>query len=430
MLITALGINSLSKLCNIGAIFLTSVFLSRALGAEGFGVYSYALAFLGLLFTPLSASISNLLVRELSLGDMTLQRSIDQSVVGWSASFVRTIWIASICICGLAWVFLTETVNIEARLVYTMATIALLFILTETRTCGLIQSNGRVVLAQITGQVFRPVLYIIMLVLTYYFQTVDSFTASTAMAVYAMACFFSVVFSRLLLSYRFHFQNTSAEIVRDTSPRWFPKLGPLLFVSVLGVLNGQVDIIILGLMVPDTEIGIYRAVLQFSFLLSVGLLVVNTSISHQISGLKTGVSLESVQSSLDKAFMFLMLTTVPAAIFLLLAPQEILSTFFGGQFGVGKTALQVHTLAQLVNSIFGSVGIILLMTGNERFVKKALLASLLVKISLCALLIPSNGMVGASIASLGGVLVSNIYMWRSSKQKVGLNTLSILKLDR
>jgi O-antigen/teichoic acid export membrane protein len=93
---------------------------------------------------------------------------------------------------------------------------------------------------------------------------------------------------------------------------------------------------------------------------------------------------------------------------------------FGHDFEVGWSILIVGTAGQLVNCAVGSVGYLLLMSGNQRHLMKIHFIMALVTILLALLLIPRWGLVGAAVASAAANAGANLWCLLEVRHRLGL----------
>jgi len=90
--------------------------------------------------------------------------------------------------------------------------------------------------------------------------------------------------------------------------------------------------------------------------------------------------------------------TFPLAIMVIAYAQPIMR-IFGRDFEAGWPILVVGTCGQLVNCAVGSVGYILLMSGNQRRLVRVQVVMAIVMVVLCFQLVPHWGAIGAAVAA-------------------------------
>jgi O-antigen/teichoic acid export membrane protein len=95
-------------------------------------------------------------------------------------------------------------------------------------------------------------------------------------------------------------------------------------------------------------------------------------------------------------------------------------SIFGREFEAGWAILTIGTLGQLVNCGTGSVGFLLLMSGNQRRLIKIQAVMALVMVGLNMLFIPRWGILGAALAAAVCCVVSNIWFLGAVHSVLGL----------
>ena len=83
-------------------------------------------------------------------------------------------------------------------------------------------------------------------------------------------------------------------------------------------------------------------------------------------------------------------------------------SFLGDEFISAKYVLMILLLAKLIDSISGSVGVILQMTGCQKIFQNIVFVALIVNIILNMFLIPKFGIEGAAISSACSIILWNI----------------------
>jgi O-antigen/teichoic acid export membrane protein len=110
---------------------------------------------------------------------------------------------------------------------------------------------------------------------------------------------------------------------------------------------------------------------------------------------------------------------IPFIIYLLNS-SDILSFIFGPEYSLGWSCLVVLSVGQLVNCGTGSIGVLLLMSGNQRNWFWMTSLSLLINIIICLILVPKLGIIGAAIGTSFSVGGMNIVATIFGKRKVGV----------
>ncbi len=100
--------------------------------------------------------------------------------------------------------------------------------------------------------------------------------------------------------------------------------------------------------------------------------------------------------------------------------SKSLMGIFGEDFRTGGTVLTVILAGQFINVATGSVGMLMMMTGQERRFKQLILTSSGVLIVLCFLLIPQFGGIGAAVAIAVSTAILNLSALYIAQQWLGI----------
>ena len=92
---------------------------------------------------------------------------------------------------------------------------------------------------------------------------------------------------------------------------------------------------------------------------------------------------------------------------------------FGPEFEAGSSVLVIGAAGQLINCSVGSVGYLLLMSGNQRRLIKVQIAMAGLSIVVNITLIPLLGIVGAAVAAASVNVISNL--WNLSEVRKALH---------
>jgi len=100
--------------------------------------------------------------------------------------------------------------------------------------------------------------------------------------------------------------------------------------------------------------------------------------------------------------------TFPLAFVVIVFAHPLLS-IFGPAFEIGVPVLLIGAVGQLVNCGVGSVGYLLLMSGNQRRLIRVQLAMAGVSVAVNVILIPALGIVGAALAAACVNVAGNLW---------------------
>ena len=190
-------------------------------------------------------------------------------------------------------------------------------------------------------------------------------------------------------------------------------------VSFLEYLMSQADKIMIGFYLNPREVGIYAVATALVTFVPIVLQSVNQIFSPTIADLYARGQIELLGRIYQTLTKWILGLTLPlAAGIIIFAPA--LMRIFGHDFELGWPILVIGTLGQLINCGVGSVGYLLMMSGNQGRVVRIQAVMACVMVGLSAILIPKWGITGAAVGAAVTNAASNLwYLWEV-RSRLGL----------
>lgn len=190
-------------------------------------------------------------------------------------------------------------------------------------------------------------------------------------------------------------------------------------VSFLEFLISQADRVLIGFYLSAREVGIYAVAGALVTFVPIVLQSVNQIFSPTIADLHASGQHELLGRIFQTLTKWILGLTVPLAAVMIIFAAPLMR-IFGHDFEVGWPILVIGTLGQLVNCGVGSVGYLLLMSGNQRRLIRiqAVMAAVMVVVNV--LLIPRWGIVGAAVGAAVTNVVTNVWSLREVRRSLGL----------
>ena len=201
---------------------------------------------------------------------------------------------------------------------------------------------------------------------------------------------------------------------------WLDMALPSIFISGMSTLLGSTDRVMIGMLRGTEEAGVYTASVNTAMLVSFGLTALNAVLAPMVSSLHSTGKHHELQRILTLAAWTLFAWTALGSTGLLVFGPWILS-LFGKAFLIGTFPLYIMVMAQIVNSSAGSVGLLLNMTGHQKFTSVVLAAAAALNVLLNFVLIPRFGMNGAAAATGTAMVAWNAAMLAVVHRKLHLN---------
>jgi O-antigen/teichoic acid export membrane protein len=200
---------------------------------------------------------------------------------------------------------------------------------------------------------------------------------------------------------------------------WFGTATQMMLASVLVYLQGRTGVISSGLLLDTRAAGLYAAIERLADVALLGLVSVNMIAAQRFAALYAQRRWDELQRNARLAAWgasgFMLATVLPLALF-----GKPILRLFGDEFVSGYPLLLVLLGGVVVNATCGSVGYLLSMTGHQRDNVVVALISLGLNVTLCMLLIPSYGVIGAAVANALSIALWNITMLMLVRQRLGI----------
>jgi O-antigen/teichoic acid export membrane protein len=181
----------------------------------------------------------------------------------------------------------------------------------------------------------------------------------------------------------------------------------------------QADKVLIGFYLDARELGIYAVAAALVAFVPIMLQTVNQIFSPTIADLHARQQRELLGRIFRSLTKWILGLTLPlAAVMIIFAPA--LMRIFGHDFEGGWPILAIGTLGQLVNCGVGSVGYLLLMSGNQLSLIRIQAVTACLMVALSLVLIPRWGITGAAVASAVTNVVANVWYLSEVRRTLGL----------
>ena len=416
------GLSFLLKISQAGFSFLTTVLLARILGAEGYGIYAYAYAFVNLFSIPAQAGLPQLVVRETARGIAEGRPGVVKGIWRWATKVVGVISFILIVVVGSIYFFFKRNKFGVKEWTFLWALLLVPFMCLGNLRGAALRGLHKVVLGQLPEFFIRPFLFLAFLCITGFFFH-QKLSPPQVMAFNVLSAALSFIIGAWLL-----YRNVPSDMY-ETKPtyegkKWFESLIPLAFIASMWIINSQADIVILGFLKSPKDVGIYRVAVQIAMLSSFGLQAVNLVVAPRFAALYVKGEMVELQRIATRSARLALSFNFIFTIFFMLFGKFFLGLIFGSDFSIAYIPVLMLLGGQIVNSSVGSVGFLLNMTGHERQSAFGITLAVSINIILNFFLIPELGISGAAISTAISMLTWNVILWWFVRKQLGINTLA------
>ncbi len=182
-------------------------------------------------------------------------------------------------------------------------------------------------------------------------------------------------------------------------------------VSALEFLLAQADKVVMGILLDVQQVGIYTIAASLVAFVPIALQSVNQIFSPTIADLHARGEHALLGRIFQTLTKWIIGFTLPLA-FVMIVYSRVLMRMFGPAFEAGWLVLIVGTIAQLINTGTGSVGYLLLMSGNQRRLIRVQMIMACFMVVAILILVKPFGIVGVATASALTNAVSNFLYLR------------------
>ena len=197
---------------------------------------------------------------------------------------------------------------------------------------------------------------------------------------------------------------------------------PMLMTTSMYFIIGKSGMIILGMYRPEAEVGYYSIATTLASLTVFALQAVNSMSAAKFSELHHSNKIDELFHVARKSAKLIFWATLPILLCFVIFGKSIITLFYGQAFSVAYPALFLLALGQFVDSISGSSGMFMNMTGHQIALRNIMASAAVINVILSLLLIPSYGMIGAAFACMISVSSWNIFTLIFIKRKYGRTT--------
>lgn len=197
---------------------------------------------------------------------------------------------------------------------------------------------------------------------------------------------------------------------------------PMLMTTTMVFIIGQTGVLMLGIFRTEAEVGYYAIAVKLATLTTFVLQAVNSMAGPKFSELFHANQMDDLFFVAKKSAKLIVFVTTPILLCLLVFGKLILGKVFGGDFSVAYPALMLLVIGQFVNSISGSSGVFMNMTGNQNILRNIMTVAACLNIGLNLWLIPYLGLNGAALAAMTSLCFWNISTLLYMKIKFGRTT--------
>lgn len=407
------------RLGSIVLSFLTGVVLARILGPGGLGTYSYVLAIISMMIIPTQLGLPDLLVREVSAFQTRKQWGMLKGILIRSNQFVLATSLLLVFSSILFLYAFPQIFESPVRQTFWWALPLLgLMPLAALRSAAL-RGLKEVILGILPEQIIKPSVLLIVLIIVGLAMGSHWLSPERVMILHSGSVLLAFLIGAYWLKKKLPGQAATAKTVYRTK-NWLKSTFPFMILGGLNIMNAKVDLVLLGSLATSEQVGLFEVANRGAVFVAVSLRAINLVVAPLFSSLWARQDLEKLQKVLTRSTQAIILFSLPVALLFMIGGEWLLNLFFGPQFTNAATALAILSGGYLFTASMGSIGLLLNMTGHERFTAVGVGIAVIGNIILNIWLIPIYGIEGAATASLVSYVIANIFYGYAVYKKLNI----------
>jgi O-antigen/teichoic acid export membrane protein len=394
-------------------MFGLNVVLARLLGAEGAGIFFLAFTIVLIVAAIARVGMENALVRFIAVN---IEAEQPGKVLGvYQKAMKHSLVIAAILSILLFFLapLISQVIFSKPELAKPLTIMAIAIVPLALLTLHAHALQG---LKKIAASISVLSIYVPLLTTLIAFFLLPYYGINAAVWGYLFATVVTL-FIGILLWRRSVFRFKS-HISEFNSKELHTSSMPLFGVVMMNMVITWSPILFLGIWENSENIGIYSAASRTAMLISFVLVAVNSIAAPKFAALYQHNGMDELGIIARKSAKIMIIFASPALLIFMMMPEWVLS-IFGEQFKQGANVLMILAVGQFINVATGSVGYLLMMTGNERIMRNNLMFCAFVGIVLNLWLIPKYGIIGGAVAAAFTLALQNliavILAWKKLK---------------
>lgn len=384
----------------------TSVIVARFYGAEIIGVIAIINSFFSiiLIFTLLGTNTSILkLIPEYSikyspLAAYHLYRKTRILVFSLSLLVSIAIFLLSDFISGSIFG------NKDISFLFKIGALAIIFNAFQSLNMSGIRAFGKI--SEFAAiQLVGPITYAGLLSITTFFF----YNKYNPIYIQYFIAFFVSTISFYIIKITFKEKISTSDKYQTIHYRDILKISlPMLLTSSIMIIMGKIDILMIGMMRNETEVGYYNIGFNIAMLTTFLLTAINTIVAPKFSELYHKGKIDELFSIGKKITKLIFWTVIPLLLGFVFCGRWVITNLYGDAFEKSYFILIIISFGLFVDAVSGSVAYFMNMCGHEKMLMNIMFITLVLTIIFNLLLIPKFGIIGAAIATALVKIIWNI----------------------
>jgi len=390
------------ELLSKGIAFITTIYLARVISPEGFGILGYATAFVSYFLLFIDFGFDVISVKEIANDKSVISKYINNII-----SFRILLASAIFLVLSVVVLFINETLIIKLALLITGLNLFVQSFATEF----VFQATEKINYLSIKVVVKNIIILILVLIFVKSISDVLVVVGISILANLIMSIWLFKKYTKL-------FAKFTWSIDRAFLKSLFLESFPLIISSFMITIYYNLDMVMLGNIKTQTEVGIYNAAYK---IFMIGLIPLAAIVRIFLPSLSKVDNKDELKNTILNYGIMLLLTGIMIAIPIFLLSSEIIGLIYGHEYVGSVIPLTILALNILVISVNVFLGNPLTVWGKQKQYSVAITFGAIVNILLNLIFIPKYSYNGAALATLMSevvVFVGVFYLFNVNLKKI------------
>jgi O-antigen/teichoic acid export membrane protein len=413
------GAAFLIRVASAGLLYLSQVVLARWMGSFEFGVYVYVWTWVLLIGTLADFGLA--VAAQRFIPEYAERKAFDllRGFLAGSRWLAVAMATAIAVIAALGIRLMAPRLDSYLIVPLYLACASLPFYTLTSMLDGIARSYNWVNLALVPPYIVRPLVLIAVMGAAYLAGLPAD--ASVAMLAAVIATWVTAIVQLLMLDRRL-----AAKVARGPKAyalkSWFATAIPIFMVGSFYLLLTYADVLVLQQFRPPDEVAVYYAAAKTLALVAFVNFSVAAAATHKFTEYHVAGDRARLAALLADAVRWTFWPSLVATVLILALGRPFL-WLFGPKFVDGYPLMFILAGGLLSRAAVGPVERLLNMLGEQRACALVYAAAFAINLTLCLVLIPRFGAVGAALATATAVLSESTMLFVVTKRRLGLHVL-------
>jgi len=270
--------------------------------------------------------------------------------------------------------------------------------------------------ALIPGYIVRPLLILVILALMHLAEM--EIDAAAALFGFLAAIWITTLAQTLVVNRRLRRRVPAGPRVYEAA-HWMRTAAPILLIDGFYFLLTYVDILLLKLFVGPEQIAQYYAASKTLALVAFIHFAVSSACAHRFSEYHAQSDREKLAAFVHESTRMTFWPSLLMVGALVVFGRWILM-LFGPGFEAGYPMILVLAIGLLARASIGPAERLLNMVGQQKACAAVYAAAVCVNVTLCVLLVPRMGPLGAAVATAAAVVAESVLLFATVRKRTGI----------